>query len=109
MPKSRLVKGKILFAMIIGVGLSVPVQAADGEQVYRKTCKTCHGDGIGGAPMVGDKDAWQARIDKGMETLYKHAIKGFKGRGLMPPKGGRSSLSADEVRAAVDYMVSISR
>ncbi len=41
-----------------------------------------------------------------METMYRHSIEGFQGdSGMMPPKGGNTSLSDDEVKAAVDYMV----
>jgi cytochrome c5 len=30
----------------------------------------------------------------------------IKGKGAMPPKGGNPSLSEQEIRAAVDFMVS---
>lgn len=80
--------------------------AKSGEQVYGMACTTCHGAGIAGAPKVGDVDAWAARIAQGDDVLYGHAINGYVGQnGVMPAKGGLSSLSDDEVRAAVDYMV----
>ncbi len=67
----------------------------------------CHGPGIAGAPKLGDKADWGPRIAKGKDTLYKHAIEGFTGsKGVMPPKGGATTLSDDEVKTAVDYMVS---
>lgn len=38
--------------------------------------------------------------------LYEHAIKGFTGsKGSMPAKGGNPSLSDDDVKVTVDYMV----
>ena len=78
-----------------------------GPQVYNAACIACHGSGIGGAPTVGDAAAWQARIAQGNDTLYLHAIEGYTGStGFMPPKGGRMDLSDDEVRGAVDYMIS---
>ncbi len=79
--------------------------ASDGEAVYKKVCKMCHGGGIAGAPKVGDTAAWVPRIAKGIATLEEHAIKGFKGKANMPAKGGRSSLSDEEVKAAVAFMV----
>lgn len=80
---------------------------AKGEEVYRKTCTACHQAGIAGAPKIGDKTEWSARIAKGKATLDLHAIKGFTGaKGTMPPKGGNMALSDDDVRAAVDYIVS---
>ena len=67
----------------------------------------CHGSGAAGAPKIGDKADWGPRIAQGKATLYEHAIKGFNGsKGAMPPKGANPALSDDEVKAAVDYMVS---
>lgn len=38
--------------------------------------------------------------------LYSNAVNGFIGNtGIMPPKGGFTDLSDDQVRAIVDYMV----
>lgn len=87
---------------------ATPVAAADnaaGKSVYNKTCALCHGAGVAGAPKPGDKADWGPRIAQGKDTLYKHAIEGFTGaKGMMPPRGGGSSLSDDDVKAAVDYM-----
>lgn len=81
-----------------------------GEKVFKQVCATCHEQGVAGAPKVGDKGAWQPRIDKGMDTLVKHSIEGFQGnQGVMPPKGGVQSLSDEDVSAAVAYMVERSR
>jgi len=76
-----------------------------GPQVYNAACLMCHGSGIGGAPMLTDKESWAPRIAQGKDTLYEHAIQGFTGQsGFMPPKGARMDLSDEEVRGAVDYM-----
>lgn len=84
--------------------------AADGKSVYENACVACHAAGLAGAPKVGDKAAWSARIAQGNATLEKHAIAGFQGAaGFMPAKGGRMDLSDDAVKAAVEYMVSQSR
>ena len=66
----------------------------------------CHGAGIAGAPKFGDKAAWAPRIKPGMHALYATAL---KGKGVMPAKGGNPSLSDDDVKAAVDYMVAASK
>jgi cytochrome c5 len=42
------------------------------------------------------------RLDKGIETLYTHAIEGFNG---MPPMGLCATCSEDEMHAAVDYIL----
>lgn len=81
-----------------------------GKSVYGKVCALCHEAGVAGAPKPGDKDEWAPRIAQGNDVMYKHAIEGFTGsKGMMPPRGGGSSLTDDEVKAAVDYMVSQSQ
>ncbi|MEA1890631.1 MAG: c-type cytochrome [Pseudomonadota bacterium] len=73
-----------------------------GKATYTTACFACHGTGAAGAPIVGNKEAWAIRVGQGKETLYTHAINGFKG---MPPKGGAATLSDDAVKVVVDYMV----
>ncbi len=82
--------------------------AAPGKSTYESVCIACHSGAIDGIPALGDADAWAPRIDKGMDKLYDNAINGYQGEEsgmMMPPKGGDDSLSDDEVKAAVDYMV----
>lgn len=82
------------------------VSADAGEKLFGSVCTTCHTAGLMGAPKLADKAAWAPRIAQGKDTLYKHAIGGYQGKaGVMPAKGG-SQASDDEVKAAVDYMVS---
>ena len=85
--------------------------ALTGPQVYNAACNACHGTGAGGAPVVGDVDAWSARIAQGADVLNDHAVNGFSGEAMTPmlPKGGRPDLSDQEVYDAVAYMVSESR
>lgn len=80
--------------------------AVDGKKVYDATCTACHTAGVANAPKPGDKAAWAPRVKQGMDTLVQSAL---KGKGAMPPKGGNTALSDDEVRAAVDFMVSQSK
>jgi cytochrome c5 len=89
----------------------VVAQASSGADVYNSACMACHTTGAAGAPVIGNVDAWTARIAQGMDVLYSHAIGGFQGASgaYMPPKGGRMDLSDNDVKAAVDYMVSQSQ
>lgn len=81
-----------------------------GDEVYNSSCAACHGAGVAGAPKVGDSSAWADRIANGIEELYANAINGLQGSaGVMPAKGGNSSLSDGSVQAAVDYMVEQSK
>ena len=81
-----------------------------GKSVYGKTCAMCHAAGVAGAPKPGDKADWAPRIAQGKDTLYKHAIEGYTGaKGMMPARGGAATLSDDDVKAAVNHMVSLSQ
>ncbi|WP_028081581.1 c-type cytochrome [Solimonas soli] len=90
------------------VKLAAAAQAArapmTGEQVYAKICTGCHAAGVLNAPKVGDKAAWgeRAKSQGGLDGLTKKAISGLN---AMPPRGGDASLSDDEVKGAVEYML----
>ena len=78
---------------------------ADGKKVFDTACAACHGTGVAGAPKLGDKPNWTARLAQGVNVLYEHAITGYQGKaGVMPPKGGNTALSDADVKAAVDFM-----
>jgi cytochrome c5 len=86
---------------------AAPVDDHPGAKVYNGLCFSCHGTGVPGSPQLGDKAAWETRLAKGIETLHANAINGLTtDTGFMPPKGGNPALSDDEVKSAVDYMVS---
>jgi cytochrome c5 len=86
---------------------AAPAAARSGDAVYNASCVACHGTGAAGAPKLGDKAAWGDRIAQGMDTLVQHAIAGFQGKtGVMPPRGTCGTCSDDELKAAVEFMVS---
>ena len=89
----------------VGAPKVAKVAAASPKDSYQASCFACHGTGAAGAPKLGDKAGWKARIAQGNSTLYSNAIKGFKG---MPPRGG-SSLDDAAMKAVVDYMVKASK
>lgn len=100
--KTILVAGSLMLAS--GAAL------ADGEAVYNSGCAACHAIGVAGAPKLGDKDAWAARVAQDVATTYDHAINGYQGEsGVMPPKGGFMNLSDDDIKLAVDYMLGASK
>ena len=82
-----------------------------GKKTYDGICIACHGSGIPGIPQLGDAAAWAPRIEQGKDTLYGHAINGYTGAsGMpMPAKGGNPSLDDDDVKAAVDYIITNSQ
>lgn len=101
-------------APAVATGASAPTvideALARGERVYKTACSLCHGTGAGGAPLFKSQAEWAPRIVQGKETLYQHALNGFIGaKGAMPPRGGNASLSDEDIKAGVDYMVSMAR
>ena len=113
--------GKPKVARIQGVGISdytpplsskkekpAKKEGAGGNEAkstYESSCAVCHATDAMGAPMLGDKKAWEAVVKKGIDKVYTNGIKGING---MPPKGG-TSLDDAEFKAVVDYMVSESK
>ncbi len=73
-----------------------------GQEVYDQFCFACHATGVGGAPLLGDADAWAARIDKGMDEMVNTTINGLN---AMPPKGTCMNCSDAELGDAVTYML----
>ena len=78
-------------------------ETLSGENVYNTVCMSCHTSGAAGAPVIGNNNQWSDRGSKGKDVLYANAINGI---GVMPAKGGVSSLSDDEIKLAVDYILS---
>ena len=99
------VRTAVLAALALAFGAAAHA-ASPGEKVYDKTCVVCHGDGLSGAPRLGDKPAWEPRIANGKDALVESVR---KGKGLMPPRGGNDRFTDDDLRAAVDFIVSKAR
>ncbi len=76
--------------------------ASEGESVYDGACKACHAAGVAGSPKLDDKAAWEPRIAQGVDALVASVL---NGKGAMPAKGGNPSLSEDQIRAAVTWML----
>jgi cytochrome c5 len=99
--------GQKLLSFGIGLVACVAGQAmaADGKAVYDKNCVACHATGVANAPKLGDKAAWAPRIAAGKDALMASVV---KGKGAMPPKAG-TTLGDDDLKAAIDYMVSTAK
>ncbi len=74
----------------------------DPAGVYQMNCFACHGTGAAGAPMLGDSEAWDARMEKGMQAVMANAINGV---GAMPARGICMSCSDEELQQVVEYML----
>ncbi len=73
----------------------------DGATIYNTVCGACHNTGAAGAPKIDDKAAWAPRLAQGKDGLIKSVT---NGKGAMPPKGG-ATLSDDEIKGVVDYVL----
>lgn len=78
------------------------VEKSPGESVYQQACAMCHAAGVADAPILGEQGAWAERIELGREALISSSI---NGKGFMPPKGGQTQLSDEDVIAAVEFMI----
>lgn len=96
-------KGLVALMAMGAAGLAL---AADGKDVYDKTCVACHAAGVANAPKLGDKAAWAPRVATGKAALVASVV---KGKGAMPPKAGNAGLTDADISAAVDYMLAAAK
>ena len=89
--------------LFAGAVIVASAALADGAAVYDANCAMCHKVL---KPKTGDKAAWAPLIAQGVDTLTATTI---KGKGMMPPKGGKPNLSDADIKAAVQYMVDKSK
>jgi len=107
---------KILYKLAVLAGLLPSVcltvvyaqteAGKSGEDIVNTICATCHVSGVAGAPKTDQREDWAARLEQGDDVLIEHAISGFN---AMPARGGDMSLTDEEVRRAVVYMLALVR
>jgi cytochrome c5 len=78
-----------------------PPAPRTGEEIVKAQCFKCHETGKGGAPKIGDRDAWIPRLKEGLDSTVRSAMKGHGG---MPARGGLADLTDSELRSAVIYL-----
>ncbi|MEI8298819.1 MAG: c-type cytochrome [Pseudomonadota bacterium] len=69
--------------------------------LYQHSCKACHIVVTSGAPLSGDRDAWQPRMKKGLPTLVNNAIIGLNG---MPAGGQCVRCTTEDYRLLIRFM-----
>jgi len=92
--------------LAFGIAAGLPASAADGKAVYDKVCTVCHAAGVANAPKFGDKAAWAPRASTGKDALLASVL---NGKGAMPPKAGAGDLQEDDIKAAIDYLLSAAK
>lgn len=80
-----------------------------GRSLWIDNCKGCHAYGTAGAPVPMIASEWAPRVKKERAVLYDHAINGFFGPDdtMMPERGGNPQLTDQQVKLAVDYMITL--
>ena len=69
--------------------------------IYQRSCASCHTVAATGAPLAGDRAAWEPRMVKGMATLVDNVVNGFGG---MPPFGLCMDCDAAQFEALTRFM-----
>ena len=68
---------------------------------WARSCALCHITGEANAPVVGDTEEWQQRLQKGEAALLNNVINGINS---MPPLGYCMSCEAADFRVMIDFM-----
>lgn len=82
------------------------VAVTQASKDYDTYCSACHANKAIGAPVLGDKEAWDSVMAKGLDSVYTNGIIGIN---AMPPKGGAMNLSDKEFKDIVDYIINSSK
>ena len=94
---------KTVFVALVAVAASAAnVASADPNmEKYNKSCAVCHAQGVAGAPMTGNAEAWAPRLEKGMDALLASVKNGLN---AMPPMGMCFDCSDEEYVELIKYM-----
>ena len=71
---------------------------------WARSCALCHITGEANAPVVGDTEEWQQRLQKGEAALLNNAVNGINS---MPPLGYCMSCEAADFRVMIDFMAGV--
>ena len=94
-----------LAALAAAPALAIGAGGQPGRAVYESACRGCHAteNVMVSSPKAGDAAEWARRMQKGRDLVIRNAIEGFN---AMPPKGGCSECTLEEIGAAIDFMAS---
>lgn len=73
----------------------------EGKQIVQHYCAMCHAENPMiqlGAPVSGQKNAWESRIKQGIDMLFKHTDEGFN---AMPARGGCFECTDKQLMLAI--------
>lgn len=82
--------------------LTATAGTRSGQAIYDTFCFACHATGVSEAPLFGNLEQWQPRIDKGMDELVATSLTGLN---LMPPMGTCMNCTEGEMHGTIQYMI----
>lgn len=68
---------------------------------WTRNCALCHVRGEGGAPVLGDREAWAPRLEQGEALLLQHTVEGINN---MPPLGYCMDCETADFLALIRFM-----
>lgn len=71
---------------------------------WARSCALCHITGEANAPVAGDTEEWQQRLQKGEAALLNNVVNGINS---MPPLGYCMSCEAADFRVMIDFMAGV--
>jgi len=83
------------------VAFSQAVVTVEVQQKWARSCALCHVNGEGGAPKMGDVEAWTERRKAGDAMLMQHTIEGFN---RMPALGYCMDCELSDFAAMINMM-----
>ncbi len=95
-------KSKAILTVAALAAMSLTAFAADGGEVYKAKCASCHGaDGAGAmAKKMGSRDLNSPEFQKSSDADIQAVV--AKGKGKMP--GYEGKLSNDDIAAVAKYV-----
>ena len=91
-----------------GLGVTNPSMSdsagSEAMAKWARSCALCHITGEANAPVVGDTEEWQQRLQKGEAALLNNVINGINS---MPPLGYCMSCEAADFRVMIDFMTGV--
>ena len=91
-----------------GLGVTNPSMSdsagSEAMAKWARSCALCHITGEANAPVVGDTEEWQQRLQKGEAALLNNVVNGINS---MPPLGSCMSCEAADFRVMIDFMAGV--
>lgn len=77
----------------------------EGQQIVQHYCAVCHAEKPLiqlGAPRIGVKSDWEARLKQGMQKIFQNTSQGLN---AMPARGGCFECSDEQLKQAIESML----